>query len=207
MYQKANQTSQLTWVDRKGVTLSTAGEPGQWGTIAVDKDEKRAVLVNRETSDLWLMDFARRIKSRFTTGEANDVNPLWTPDGGSVVWLAVGEASNTYVKKADGSGSPQLITKSGQPLDFSPDGKVFLFSRQGLLWTSSWQGDKKETQVRKVEFNESSGKFSADGKWLAYGSDESGRYEVYVQPFPPTGARTQVSSNGGTHPQWRSDGR
>jgi Tol biopolymer transport system component len=119
------------------------------------------------------------------------------------------------VKSTDGAGREELLLKDSQvksPNDWSPDGRWLLYrindSASGAdLWALPLEGEKKPVPVVRTEFNERDGQFSPDGKWIAYQSDESGRFEIYVQPFLGPGEKWQVSTNGGAQVRWRKDGK
>jgi Tol biopolymer transport system component len=117
---------------------------------------------------------------------------------------------------ADGTGAEKLLVKSDEspayPLDWSHDGRFVLYESQAPktgadLWVLPLAGDKKPFPFLQTAFSEDNGTFAPDTKWIAYVSNESGRDEVYVQPFPATGAKFRVSRDGGTYPMWRGDGR
>jgi Tol biopolymer transport system component len=213
--------SQLTWMDRTGKQVGTAGEPGDYFNIALSPDE-RHVAVTRltgtpENRDIWLVDLARSVTSRLTSDPANDILPLWSPDGARVLFGSVRDgATNLFLKSASGSQPEELLTKfvEGAPnaIDWSRDGKYVLYFNQvpktGFdLMVLPLTGDRKPFPFQQTTFNETDGAFSPDTAWVAYTSDESGREEVYVQPFPTTGPKYRISANGGTEPTWRGDGR
>src|SRR5262249_46922035 len=118
-----------------------------------------------------------------------------------------------YIKPATGSGGEQLLLASGQnklPLDWSPDGRFLLYADQDpktgfKVWALAMDGDRKPFPVAGTNFVEDMAQFSPDGKWVAYQSNESGRYEIYIQPFPGPGSRAQVSTDGGAQMRWRRD--
>jgi len=212
--------SQPTWKDRAGRLVSTAGEPGDYLNIALAPDERRAAVAlttgTPENRDLWLIDFTRSGRVRLTSDPASETLPVWSPDGTRIIFGAVkAGASGLYVMKADGSGSEELLIKfDGQtnPLDWSRDERFLLYYNQSPktgwdLWVLPLTGDKKPFPFLQTAFNEDNAAFAPDTKWIAYVSNESSRDEVYVQPFPATGAKYRVSSNGGTYPMWRGDGR
>ncbi len=122
---------------------------------------------------------------------------------------------NLYLKSANGAGQDERLLKEGKlsvATDWTATGDVLLYYEQDPktkydLWVLPMTGERKPAVFLKTEFNERYGVFSPDGKWIAYRSDESGRYEIYVQPYPTTGAKWQVSREGGTRPNWRRDGR
>jgi len=223
VYSRGNPrpTSQLTWKNRSGQTIGTVGEPGEYFNIALSPDDRRVAVClmtgSPENRDIWLIDLARSISSRLTFDPAVDVLPTWSPDGARVMFGSFrGGANNVFVKNADGSGSEELIAKfaegSGYALDWSRDGRFILYYEQTAktgfdLLLMPLSGDKKPMPFLQTRFNEDHGAFAPDTRWIAYSSNESGREEVYVQPFPTTGAKYQISQGGGTQPVWRADGR
>ena len=217
----ARPISQPTWKNRAGRLLGTAAEPGDYINIALSPDERRAAVGlmtgTPENRDLWLIEFARSGRVRLTSDPASEVLPNWSPDGTQIIFGSVkSSASGLYVMNADGSGSEKLLVKfdesAANPLDWSRDGRFVLYYSQSPktgtdLWVLPLTGDKKPFPFLQTAFNEDNGTFAPDTKWIAYVSNESSRDEVYVQPFPATGAKYRVSSNGGTYPMWRGDGR
>jgi Tol biopolymer transport system component len=141
---------------------------------------------------------------------------VWSPDGSKILFDAVPEGvSNLYQKIATGAGSEELLLKSTSadfPLDWSADGRYILFGREdpktkGDIWILPLGGDGKPFPFVNTEATEFTGKFSPDGRWIAYSSDESGKFEVYVQAFPATSGKWQVSVGGGAAPSWSNDGK
>jgi Tol biopolymer transport system component len=170
-----------------------------------------------ENRDIWLFDLARSVRSRLTFDPANDVLPIWSPDGIRILFGSSRPgASGFYMKNSDGSGAEELLMKvdenTANPMDWSRDGRYILYYSQSAktafdLWALPLAGDRKPFPLVQTSFNEDHGAFAPDARWIAYSSNESGRDEVYVQPFPTTGAKHQISTNGGTQPLWRGDGR
>jgi Tol biopolymer transport system component len=217
-------TLQLTWFDRNGKSLGTVGEPSLFARLALSPDSTRAA-VRRSTAsgDLWLMDFMRGVSTRFTFDPSQNDFPVWSPDGSRIVFHSNrGSRFDLYQKASNGAGTEELLLKSDQdktPTAFSRDGRFLLFSSQDPkngtdLWVLPMEGDRKPVPVLQTEFNERNAMFSPDMRWIAYGSNESGRAEVYVRPFAAPGSGTsatsgkwQVSKDGGDFPHWRQDGK
>jgi len=210
---------QLTWVDRAGAVLETPGEPVEGVLrLALSPDEKQVVLgsLSGANYDLWVRDLARGLATRFTFHPAIEAIPIWSPDGSRIVFSSNREGQyDLYTKSTSGAGQeePLLKTASNKAASsWSSDGRLLLYveldpKTKQDLWVLPMEGERKPVAFLRTEFNEQDGAFSPDGKWIAYQSDESGRYEVYVQPYPATGAKWQVSKDRGSAPRWRRDGK
>jgi Tol biopolymer transport system component len=215
----ARPKSQLTWFDRSGKKTGTVGEPGDYFNLSLSPEGKRVAVTQLtgtpENRDIWLIDLARSVSSRLTADPANDVLPIWSPDGSRVVFTSTRQPIGIYVKDTAGAGQEELLLKGEEgsaPIDWSSDGKFILYfttsAKTGLdLNVLPTTGDKKPFPFLSTTFNDDHGAFSPDVRWVAYTSNESGRDEVYVQPFPATGGKYRISQNGGTQPAWRGDGR
>jgi Tol biopolymer transport system component len=167
-------------------------------------------------SDLWLYDRARGSESRFTFDPSNDLAPVFSPDGEYVLFSSDRSGSYQLYKKPASGASDELLIASGMnnslSQDWSSDGRFVIaqvldFKTVFDLWALSLSGDQKHFPVARSEHGEREGQLSPDMRWVAYDSTESGRREVWVQPFPPTGAKWQLSTGGGSSPRWRGDGR
>ena len=166
--------------------------------------------------DVWLIDAARGVPTRFTFDAADDASPVWSPDGSRVVFASERKGVyNLYWKLSSGAGADEMLLESDQPKwpsDWSSDGRFLLFysfdPQTGFdLWVLPVSGDKKPFPFLKTPFEERDGQFSPGGKWIAYQSNESGRSEIYVQPFPGPGGKFQISTNGGAQPRWNKNGK
>ena len=215
----AAEQSQLAWFDRTGKQLGTVGEPGSYAAIRFSPDEKHIALqridVEKGYYDIWSIDVARGTESRLTFDPANDVYPIWSPDGSYIVFGSTREGTvNLYQKLSNGAGNDELLFKSDQaklPDDWSPDGRYILYqdqtSRGFDLWVLPLFGERKPEVFLQTDYEELYGRFSPDGRWVAYASDASGKREVYVRSFPAAGGQWQISNTGGTSPHWRRDGK
>jgi len=166
--------------------------------------------------DIGVLDSVRGVTSRLTFDPAADNVPMWSPDGLRIVWASNRNGPfDLYIKSASGTDQEELLIKmgtgTGWGTDWSRDGRFILYQMPGAktgqdLWVAPQFGDRKPFPYLQTQFDEQEGRFSPDGKWVAYVSNESGRDEIYVQAFPPSGAKFQISSGGGSEPQWRMDG-
>ncbi|MBI3005651.1 MAG: serine/threonine-protein kinase [Ignavibacteriales bacterium] len=214
--------TQFTWFDRKGKPLGSIRKPGSYFRFRLSPDNRRvAVEVVEPQSntgfDIWLVDFARDIWTRFTFNPAIDRDPVWSPDGSRIVFDSFRKGSaDLYQRISSGAVNEEVLFESMNnkyPTDWSMDGKYLVYTEVSAgetrpdLWVLPHTGDRKPKIFLQTEFSERRGVFSSDGKWIAYESDESGRFQIYVRPFPEPGAPTQVSTAGGSWPRWRRDGK
>jgi serine/threonine protein kinase/Tol biopolymer transport system component len=208
--------ARLVWVDRAGKEQPPAAAPHGYTYPRLSPDGRHiAVAISETTTDVWLYDLARDALSRATFGGTNN-DPVWSPDGKRLVFNSnrAGAVPNLFWQPADGSGTVERLTTSqfiNAPQSWSPDGQTIAFSENtpetGIdIWTLALK-DRKVRPFLKTPANESDPRFSPDGHWIAYVSDESGRMEVYVQPYPGPGGKWQISAEGGTEPVWNPTGR
>jgi len=213
----------LRWRDRDGKALEAVGDPARFrDTVELSPNGDTAAVRIREDDgdniDLWIVELDRRLRTRFTFDSADDDDPVFTPDGGELVWATTAGSGTTLSRKAiGGSGEGELVVSFDQmawPTDWHPDGNLMMVAQRvqetplniDLLALSVSAGDKPDPW-QGSEFVEYGASFSPDGRWVAYGSNESDQWEVYVAPFPGPGRKWQVSSGGGGWPRWRGDGR
>ena len=212
--------TQLAWFDRGGKQLAAIGTPAADTGLRLSPDEKRLAVSRLDlqagSADIWLIDLARNNPSRFTFDPANEGSPTWSPDGSHIIFASNrGGMANMYQRLSNGTGNDELLLKLSEPSgphDWSPDGRFILFGvlspKTGSdLWLLPLFGDQKPAPFIQTEFSETQGRFSPDGRWIAYASNESGPFQVYVQSFPTSGGKWQVSTGGGAQPQWRRDGK
>jgi len=213
--------TRLTWLDRSGKPIGEPfGEPVEYSTLSISPDGKRiAAGINDAATgspSVWIFD-ERAVRTRFTFGDGAD-GAVWSPDGTKIAFQRLSKKSmiEVHVKPADGSGEETTVFTTDRPPvagDWSRDGKyllVDLLSRnnptKGDIWVVPLQGEKPRALLA-TEFNERNGSFSADGKWVSYISNESGREELYVIPFPGPGPKYQVSNGGAQGGRFFKDGR
>ena len=209
--------NQLVWYDRQGNELGPVGPAGSLYTPTLSPDGSRIVLdISGETNqgDIWILDVERGSGTRFTTFAEDDSKPIFSDDGDSVAFFSMHETGRpaVWIKPVRGGQEPRLVVQDADA-DLVPHGwhgDLLLVERnhqaQVGLWTYSLADEKLEPYV-DTEFTESAAALSADGRFAAYHSDESGRNEVYVQGFPSGGERWSVSPDGGKTPRWRADGK
>jgi len=222
VYQTGEQevTSQLQWFDRDGRPLAEIGDVGLYDHVALSPDGKTAALVVFDTTlgadDIYLMDVERGLRTRFTFDKAGDALPVWSADGQSLIFASRRNGTQAiYRKSIGGTGEVELVYQTETdvfPSSWSTDGRYLAFDQPGQgTGSDQWVLDLEDGPSAKVfyqtEAEDGVGTFSPDGRWLAYWSEESGRGEIYVAPFPGPGRRVQVSANSGTWMQWRADGR
>jgi Tol biopolymer transport system component len=214
--------SQLAWFDRSGARTAALGDEADYADVSLSPDDSRAAVSILDPSlgsrDVWLYDIARGTRERFTFDRGDDFAPIWArPAGDRLVFSSRRQgAINLYEKPARGGDAEKLLLQD--PLGkfashWSADGRFITYIGGGGiivrsdLWVLPLSGDRKPYPFVDTTFVESQGQFSPDGRWMAYMSNESGRQEVYVRPFPGPGDKWLVSSAGGGWPRWRRDGR
>ena len=202
--QRADGNARLVWVDRNGQPTAIRGERRDYSHIDLSTDGRYALLNVRNIvslSSVYVSDLARGTRSLVTS---NGGMPIWAPDGAHATFRRVGAI---VAKMADGSADEQrLLSVRAVPTSWSPDGECLaFFDRADDVWVLPRDGEP--TRLLGTPASERSARFSPDGKWLAYVSDETGEFQVYVIPFPGPGPRIPVSVDGGLSPIWSSDGK
>jgi eukaryotic-like serine/threonine-protein kinase len=222
-YQSGSLYSQFTWFDRNGKKLGTVGEPTGANYISLSPDGRTlaAGLLDADgrESDVWLYDLERPTVSRLTFDPKGDGTPLWSPDGSRIVFGSNRRGTgqiDLYEKASSGAGDDRLLLESSAgkfATSWSRDGQFILFenwapqAKSGIWLMEVLAGNRVRPVLQTNSFNQFQGQVSPDGHFIAYTSDESGRAEVYVQRFPPSADKWQISSGSGLQPLWRNDGK
>jgi len=232
LYRSTGQNNpQMFWREPAGKVIGEPLEPNNYATPAVSPDGGRVAFRLTDAqgnADIWVRDLMRGNNTRLTFQPGPDVNPVWSPDGKKIAFAGQRDGRlDLYEKNADGSGEERLLLKSDQdrtPTSWSRDGKFILFASndpktQADLWVlpldGSDAGSVKPFVFLKTNFLEAGAEFSSDGRWVAYMSDQSGAYQIYVRPFsgeaaPATavsGAQWMISTTSGIYPRWSGDGK
>ncbi len=218
--------SKLTWLDRDGKPVGTAGDPGVFLNLNLSPEERR-VAVSQLTQqpaakpqiDIWIIDLDRAgATRRLTDDPAWEFDPVWSHDGTRVAFSSnrpdpLKSPYSLFVRAADRSGRDEPLVKPdahGTATDWSHDGRYVVYSKGEAgadLWTLPLAGDRKPVVFFETPHHEGSPSFSPDGRWLAYESNVSGRNRIFVRPFPAQEGEFQISRNEGWSPRWRGNGR
>jgi serine/threonine-protein kinase len=208
----------LAWLDRSGTEtpINTPTRLFRYPRISPD-DQRLTLDIPDENRDIWVWNFKGETLTRLTLESSQEQYGVWTPDGRRVIYASsMAGPANLYWQNSDGTGRAERLTTSLNPQfpqTVSPDGTTLVFREQVTssnsdLMMVTLQGERRPKPLMATSFNEVNAELSPDGKWLAYQSDESGRDEIYVRPFPNIGeGRWQLSTNGGTRPLWSRDGK
>ena len=209
----------MTWYNRKGEKLGTVGEPGtilEPGPLTRWKQDCRR---RREggARDIWVYDLKRGTESRLTANSGDNFNPLWSPDGSQIMFTSSRAGVwDIYEQAANGLRNAEPIYESKDQAkavdDLAPDGRYALYDTAGAayateLWVLPLTGERKPFPFVQGSFAAREARFSPNGRYVAYASSESGRYEIYVQTFPEHLGKWQISTTGGGEPAWRRDGK
>jgi serine/threonine protein kinase len=210
---------QLIWFDRSGRRIGQVGRLDSYLGLDLSPDAS-FLAVNRRSAtggDIWVFDTTREGSSRLTLDESRQyAAPIWSPDGKGVLYAAHEGQRGLFQKSARSASNEVLLTLMDDgsllPTDWSKDGRVVLFERFDAatgrdIWMLPLSGERKPRPILNGPAAEGYGTLSPDGRWIAYTSNESGRFEIYVQRFPPTGEHWPVSTTGATQPRWRGDGK
>jgi serine/threonine protein kinase len=212
--------AQLSWRDRGGREVGSLGIPADQANPRISPDGKRVALdiIDHQTGnmDIWIYPSSGGVATRVTSDRAIDGSPVWSPDGQQIAFMSLRKGHpDVYLRSSSGAGSEECILESERAkytVDWSPDARFVLFraidAKSNMeLWALPVAGDRKPFPFLKPAFGVSHGQFSPDGRWVAYASNESGKWEIFVAPFPGPGGSVKVSAAGGSEPRWRRDGR
>jgi Tol biopolymer transport system component len=222
-YAAGSAEFELGWFDRKGNRTGTLGEAAQFNRLNFSPDHRSLAVATTTGSnmDIWLYDVTRGLHTSFTFGPATELQAVWSPDGRTIVFNSDRKGHlDLYRKSANRAGAEEPLyidNLEKRPTSISPDGKFLLYHTNGDpksgsdLWIQPEPlgppGTAKPYSLLQSQSNEINGMFSPDGHWIVYQSDETGRYEIYVAPFPGPGGTRPISTSGGSQPRWRADGK
>jgi serine/threonine protein kinase len=234
VYREAVPQFQLTWLDRRGAAKGLVGEPAELGGATLSPDETRVAIwrpsqLGRSSHELWLVDVVRNTSTRFATDPEGDM-PVWSADGRDLYFVLGTRGASLNRKAVDGNRPAETLRRSGTsdgpllaggtPMESTRDGRFLVFSVEGNrtaidLWLQPLAAGAKAIPLIQQDFDQTDGRPSPDGRWLAYVSNESGIDEVFLAPLtkepatgvPVVGSKVPVSSGGGMSPRWRKDGR
>jgi Tol biopolymer transport system component len=207
----------LVQLDRSGTLETLTPERHAYETLRIAPDGRRlAVTITAANDAVWVYEFARRLLTRVTYDNEN-LRPIWSP-GGDRLLVGARPGGRSYQLRllaADGGGSFEVVRESDkveQPESWSPSGDLVAFTRLEQetgsdIWILSMTGDRQARAFLNTRFDEGEARFSPDGRWMAYQSNESGQFEVYLRDFPGANIKKRISTDGGTQPRWRQDGR
>jgi eukaryotic-like serine/threonine-protein kinase len=222
----ARPITQLSWIDRSGRSLGTVGEPAVYTAIALSPDERRVAVAiasdAAERRDIWLVEVATGTSTRFTFDAGVSNSPVWSRDSARLAFSANRSGrSGISAKRAEGTADEEILVASERggtialtPNDWSADGRSMIFTRgpgvsgSSDIWALPIAGDRKAFPIVQTAAFEGYASLAPGDRWIAYqATTEHGPTQIYVEPFPPTGRKFQVSSSGGIEPVWRPDGK
>jgi serine/threonine protein kinase len=211
------QRRTLSWFERSGTLLKTTGDPADYNLVSLSPDGTQVAVsrIDSGNTDVWINEIEQGNTRRLTFDSAAESYPVWSPNGSEIIFASDRNNSTLVRKAASGAGPDQTVYSSNDlkyAQDWSRDGQFLLYSVGTTSNFDLWMlqlGPKPAPQKYiATEFTESQGRFSPDGRYVAYSSNASGRNEVYVQTFPnPSQGKWMISVNGGSAPRWRSDGK
>lgn len=220
VYQSHTERGRLVWLDRAGRERGVIGEPTGHTRVRIAPDGLRVILDRGQprigTYDLWLLDVARGVEQRLTSDRTSEFGAVWLPGNRSIVYTG---GIPPHLIRHDLQSGAELPLQSPWEFqlaeDMSPDGRTLLFTQRTPrgnfdIWSTTIEGERLPTvsaPLLETPSDEASVRFSPDGRFIAFASDELGRYEIYVAPYPLSAAKIRVSTTGGNLPRWSRDGR
>jgi hypothetical protein len=221
LYGSSLPARQFKWFDRSGKDVGALGAPGAYAFARISPDTRRVVVIRSgSNADIWVLETERGVANRLTSGRGIHISPIWSPDGKTILF-GFGAPFNIFRISADGSGSEERVTQSTNRQsapDWSHDGRFIIYGEAAPdtgydLWALAVtpEGrpapDSNPRPYIRAPFDQTVARFSPDDRWVAYQSDESGQFEIYVQSFPEPREKFHISTGGGTFPQWGPGGR
>jgi serine/threonine-protein kinase len=208
------QLRSLVVLDRNGLAEALPQEQKAYEFLSLRLSPDGRRLATTIDGDVWIYELSRDVLTRMTFHPAQEVNPVWSPDGQKIAFHATQSGTaGLYWKWADGTGEVEELFRTGnfaRPSSWSPDGTLLAFN-MGASWeTDIWLADVGENEARpfgESPFDQHKAQFSPDGHWMIYVSGESGEDEIYIQAFPAGGEKHQISKSGGDYPVWGPDGK
>jgi len=219
---------QLTWFDRRGTKIGTAGDVSLYSAVAISPDDSRVATVKQVfrpniDQDIWMFDSSRATMTRVTFEAQLEESPVWSADGKRLIFTTTGGIGSLFEQVVDRASSPTPLLKTTEyliPTSVSADGRFLLYAAATMkktrldLWALSLTDPEERFPLIQGDFDQWQGQFSPDGRWVAYVSNDSGRSEVLVRRFasPSEGLTSEpetvsVSSAGGTAPRWPAGGK
>lgn len=209
---------ELRWFTRDGKALDAVAPLAEYLDLELSPDQRTLAFTRVDDiqtfGDIWTVDLERRLETRITNDPTNEASPMWSPEGRQLAFRSNRRGnSDVFRVRATGGGEDLWLATASNLIvsDWSAANGHIVVTITGPSGFGIWTWDGKPGSEPRLTIqsrsNAAQGKLSPDGRWMAYASDESGRWQIYVQPFPPTGEQHQISADGGSEPRWRHDGR
>ena len=221
-YSTGANLRELVWFNRLGQEIGRVGSPDSYAELRLSPDENTLAVRNENPLfgplDIWLIDLSRGTRSRFTSDPVLTGSHIWSPDGSRIVYSSARTGTwDLYQKTTSGVAPEELLFHSEDnkfATDWSPDGRFITFfslspeaEGAGTLWILPLFGDRQPFRFIQSKVNAVAGRFAPNGRWLSYISDESGKREMHIRPFPPSAGVWPFLPDGGWNHRWRRDGK